>query len=266
MPLTVRDDDNVPTYPPTSANPPSTTVMRQEWRRLTFLHWPYEPAVVQRLLPPGLTVETYDGTAWVALVPFEMVAKAPVGPELPWASRFWETNVRTYVTGPDGRTGVWFLSLDASRFGAVAAARLGYSLPYYWSRMRLVATDEGRDILYVTERRWPRPAGRSVVQVRVGEPYAAAELTQRDHYLTARFALWARTRRGLRWTPADHTPWPLHRAELLRLDDTLVTAAGLPAPQGEPVLHHSAGVAVRIGRDRPSGLPPGGLALDQGEC
>ncbi|MDX6227501.1 MAG: uncharacterized protein QOI76_891, partial [Frankiales bacterium] len=67
----------MPTYPPTSANPPSTTVMRQEWRRLTFLHWPYEPAVVQRLLPPGLTVETYDGTAWVALVPFEMVAKAP---------------------------------------------------------------------------------------------------------------------------------------------------------------------------------------------
>jgi uncharacterized protein YqjF (DUF2071 family) len=224
--------------------------MKQEWRRLTFLHWPYEPAVVQRLLPEGLTVETYDGMAWVALVPFEMMAKAPTGPELPWASHFWETNVRTYVTGPDGRTGVWFLSLDASRFGAMAAARLAYSLPYFWSRMRVVPRNDGRDILYVTERRWPKPSATSVVQVRVGEPYAAAELTDRDHYFTARFALWAKTRRGLRWTPADHQPWPLHRAELLRLDDSLVTATGLPAPVGEPVLHHSPGVAVRIGRDR----------------
>jgi uncharacterized protein YqjF (DUF2071 family) len=248
MAMTVRDDGAMTSYSPVSANPRSTTVMKQEWRRLTFLHWPYEPAVVQRLLPEGLTVETYDGMAWVALVPFEMMAKAPVGPELPWASHFWETNVRTYVTGPDGRTGVWFLSLDASRFGAVAAARLAFSLPYFWSRMRLV--DHGDQILYVTERRWPKPAATSMVQVRVGEPYAPEELTDRDHYFTARFALWARTRRGLRWTPADHAAWPLHRAELLRLDDSLVTATGLPKPEGEPVLHHSPGVAVRIGRDR----------------
>lgn len=238
------------TYTPTSPNPPSPTVMRQEWRRLTFMHWPYEPEVVQRLLPPGLTVETFDGAAWVALVPFQMVAAAPRGPEIPWASHFWETNVRTYVTGPDGRTGVWFLSLDASRFGAVAAARVGYSLPYFWSRMRLVDQDAGRQILYATQRRWPRPAATSLVQVRIGDPYHPDELGQRDHYFTARFALWADTRRGLRWTPADHPPWPLHRAELLRLDDTLMTAAGLPAPTGEPVLHYSPGVVVRIGMDR----------------
>ncbi|MDX6255394.1 MAG: uncharacterized protein QOJ11_1728 [Frankiales bacterium] len=236
------------TYASTSANPASTTVMKQEWRRLTFLHWPYDAEVVQRLLPDGLTVETYEGKAWVALVPFEMMAKAPRGPELPWASHFWETNVRTYVTGPDGRTGVWFLSLDASRLGAVAAARLAYSLPYFWSRMRLV---QARDqFLYVTERRWPEPHAQSLVQVRVGAAFAADELTDRDHYFTARFALWARTRRGLRWTPADHAPWPLHRAELLRLDDSLVMATGLPAPEGDPVIHHSPGVAVRIGRDR----------------
>jgi uncharacterized protein len=223
--------------------------MKQEWRRLTFLHWPYDPAVVQALLPVGLTVETYDGKAWVALVPFEMMATAARGPAIPWASNFWETNVRTYVTGPDGRTGVWFLSLDASRFGAVAAARLAYSLPYFWSRMRLV--ESGDQILYVTERRWPKPLAQSLVQVRVGEPYTESEPTDRDHYFTARFALWAKTRRGLRWTPADHAPWPLHHAELLRLDDGLITATGLPAPEGDPVVHHSPGVAVRIGRDRP---------------
>jgi uncharacterized protein YqjF (DUF2071 family) len=221
-------------------------VMRQEWRRLTFLHWPYDPDVVQRLLPDGLTVETYDDMAWVALVPFEMMATTAHGPAWPWASHFWETNVRTYVRGPDGRTGVWFLSLDASRLGAVVTARAGYGLPYFWSRMRLVETAD--TFLYATERRWPRPVARSLVQVRVGEQWSPDELTQRDHYFTARFALWANTPRGLRWTPAEHAPWPLRRATLLRLDDELVTATGLPAPVGEPVLHHSAGVVVRIGR------------------
>jgi uncharacterized protein YqjF (DUF2071 family) len=116
--------------------------------------------------------------------------------------------------------------------------------------MRLVERPSDRVILYVTDRRWPKPDAQSLVQVRVGEAFTAGELTERDHYFTARFALWARTRRGLRWTPADHAPWPLHRAELLRLDDSLVTAAGLPAPEGDPVIHHSPGVAVRIGRDR----------------
>jgi uncharacterized protein len=227
------------------------TVMKQEWRRLTFLHWPYDPAVVQRLLPDGLTVDPYDGKAWVALVPFEMMAKPPFGPAWPWASNFWETNVRTYVRGPDGRAGVWFLSLDASRFGAMAAARVAYSLPYFWSRMRLVETNAGHEILYVTQRRWPKPRAESVVQVRIGEAFEPGELTDRDHYFTARFALWARTRRGLRWTPADHVAWPLYRAELLRLDDSLMTAAGLPEPEVEPIIHHSPGVAVRIGRDRP---------------
>jgi uncharacterized protein YqjF (DUF2071 family) len=240
----------VTAYSPTSTNPPSMTVMKQEWRRLTFMHWAYEPAVVQALLPAGLTADTYDGMAWVALVPFEMMATFPVGPAVPWLSNFWETNVRTYVRGPDGRTGVWFLSLDASRFAAVAAARVGYSLPYFWSRMRLVESNAGTEILYTTERRWPRPRAQSVVKVRVGAAYEPEELTERDHYFTARFALWAHTRRGLRWTPADHVAWPLHRAELLHLDDGLMAAAGLPAPTGEPVLHHSPGVAVRIGRDR----------------
>ena len=241
--------NGVTTYSSTSDNPVSTTVMKMEWLRLTFLHWAYDPEVVQRLLPEGLTVETYDGKAWVALVPFAMVAKPALGPAIPWASNFWETNVRTYVRGPDGRTGVWFLSLEASRFGAMAAARLAYSLPYFWSRMRLVETEPGRQILYVAHRRWPGPRSESVVQVRIGEPYRPDELTERDHFMTARFALWANTRRGLRWTPADHPSWQLHRAELLRLDDHLMTAAGLPAPEGEPVMHYSPGVQVRIGRD-----------------
>jgi uncharacterized protein YqjF (DUF2071 family) len=42
----------------------------------------------------------------------------------------------------------------------------------------------------------------------------------------------------------------LHSAELLHLDDTLVTAAGLPSPVGDPVVMWSPGVDVRVGLPR----------------
>ena len=120
-------------------------IMRQRWERLSFLHWGFEPAAVQRLLPGGLTAETWDGAAWVGLVPFFMQVASPDGRRVPWVSNFCETNVRTYVRDESGRSGIWFFSLDAARLGAVLAARCGpYRLPYFWSSMRL-GQARGRD-------------------------------------------------------------------------------------------------------------------------
>ena len=223
-------------------------VMRHRWETLTFLHWSSDVDVVQRLLPEGLTVETYDGRAWVGLVPFFMHV-APPAPSsagsVPWAGRFCETNVRTYVTDPTGRTGIWFLSLDAERLGAVVAARTTYRLPYYWSRMRL--SQRADEVRYRCDRRWPGPDATSAVDVRIGAPHADSELTEHDHFLTARFTLVSVIGGRLFYAHAAHPRWPLRRAEATRVDDGLVTAAGLPAPSGDPLVHWSAGVDVRIG-------------------
>src|SRR6266480_362617 len=121
-------------------------VMRQRWERLTFVHWSYEPAIVQRLLPPWLRADTFDGMAWVGLVPFFMRVATAGGHRAPWVSNFCETNVRTYVRDPEGRPGIWFFSLDAARAGAVAVARATYRLPYHWSRMRLA--ERGGQVAY----------------------------------------------------------------------------------------------------------------------
>lgn len=238
-PTTLAD----PTCPITVPHPS----MFHRWDDLTFLHWPYDPDVVQRLVPPGLEVETFDGVAWVALVPFRMEVRAPAGPAIPWISHFPETNVRTYVVAPDGTRGVWFLSLDATRLPAVLTARVGYRLPYFWSSMRIER--HGAELTYTTRRRWPDPSGvRSRVRVRVGATFAPGELGDLDHRLTARWRLYSHHPAAQRrYALAEHEPWPLHRAELLDLDDELVAATGLPAPTGEPMVHWSPGVAVRIG-------------------
>ena len=74
--------------------------------------------------------------------------------------------------------------------------------------------------------------------------------TDDDHafadWLTARWGLVSASRRGLWYGPVEHEPWPLRRAEVLHLDDSLVTAAGLPAPQGAPHALYSAGVTTTI--------------------
>jgi uncharacterized protein YqjF (DUF2071 family) len=230
---------------------PSPTVRRpvmfQQWRHLTFLHWRYPADVVQALLPAGLTVETTDGAAWVGLIPFRMVGvRAPGVPALPWLSRFPETNVRTYVRGPDGRTGIWFLSLDAARLPAVVTARAAYGLPYFWSDMAVGVS--ATTLTYRCRRRWPGPRGaRCDADVVLGDPLAPAEVGPLDDFLTARFRLYSRFAGRLVTAEAEHAPWPLHRGQVTRLDQTLVRSAGLPDPSGDPLVHVSSGVSVRVG-------------------
>ncbi len=223
-------------------------IMRQRWERLSFLHWGFEPAAVQRLLPDGLTAETWDGAAWVGLVPFFMQVASPAGRRAPWVSNFCETNVRTYVRDESGRGGIWFFSLDAARLGAVLAARGGpYRLPYFWSSMRLGR--RGDEMAYLTRRRWPRPTPAiSRVRVRIGDPIPFGQVSEFEHFLTARWRLFSVTAGRRTSARACHGPWPLHRAAATTVDDQLLTAAGLPAPDGPPLVHWSPGVDVAIGR------------------
>jgi uncharacterized protein len=226
-------------------------VMLHHWRWLTFLHWRYPAEVVQARLPERLTVETFDGAAWVGLVPFLMDGvRPPRLPALAWLSRFPETNVRTYVRGPDGRTGIWFFSLDADRLPAVLAARTTYGLPYFWSSMSVRRADG--QVTYRAQRRWPGPTGaRCDARVELGEAWGGRELTTLDHFLTARYRLYSTLAGRLVAADAEHPPWSLRRVAVRQLRQDLVQAAGLPAPDHDPVLHASDGVHVRIGAWRP---------------
>jgi uncharacterized protein len=242
-----------PNTSPAAPRPVRWPVMYQTWSWLAFLHWPYPPAVVQRLLPAGLRAHTFDGRAWVGLTPFVLGdLRTPVAPVPPWFRRFPETNVRTYVVGPDGREGLWFFSLDAARLEPVLVARATFALPYMWSAMTVER--DGPVVRYHSRRRWPGPTpAASAVTVEVGERVVPGELGGLDHHLTARWQLYTTLGPLLARATVDHEPWPLHRAAVRELDSDLVAAAGLPVPQGEPVVHWSPGVRTRIGGPRPLG-------------
>ncbi|MFE9655926.1 YqjF family protein [Micromonospora sp. NPDC006431] len=232
--------------------PPSPKVPRplmcHRWSWITFIHWRCPPSMLQPMLPPGLAVDTFDGSAWVGLTPFLMQGvRIPALPAVPWLSSFPETNVRTYARDRQGRRGIWFLSLDAARLPAVLAARVGYRLPYYWSDMAVRVS--GTRVAYRCARRQPGPRRlRCDADVRLGPPLREVERDELAHFLTARYRLFTVIAGGLAAAEVEHPEWPLRRVELLRLDQNLLTGAGLPAPAGEPILHASRGVPVRVGR------------------
>jgi uncharacterized protein len=178
----------VPVEPvtPLTPRPVGRAVLRQDWLTLTFLHWAVDPARVAPLLPAGVRPDVLDGRTYVGLVPFLMHDVAgPLGPPVPYAGTFCETNVRVYSVDAGGRRGVVFLSLDASRLAPVLTARWAFGMPYLWSRMSL--RRDGDRLAYRCRRLWPGGPGvgatRSAVDVRVGGPVEPGPV---EHFLTAR--------------------------------------------------------------------------------
>lgn len=230
---------------PLTPRPVRFAAVGQWWRDVTFVHWAVPPEEVAGFLPPGTAPDVLDGVTYVGLVPFRMhPIGGRVGPRLPYVGTFCETNVRLYSVDGQGRRGVVFLSLDASRLVPVLGAQTSARLPYKWSSMRLERFD---DVLTYTCRRiWPGPRGAaSRVAVRTGKPVKAGDL---QRFLTARWGLHVAWHGRTVYLPNDHPEWPLHEAELLELDDELVAAAGLESPSEPPVsVLFSPGVPVRFG-------------------
>lgn len=222
-------------------------LLTQQWRDLTFVHWPVDVADAGQFMPPGVRPDLFDGTCYAGLVAFRMHRVGWLGlPGMPYLGSFPETNVRLYSVGPDGRRGVVFRSLDAGRLLPVLAGRAGFGLPYQWSLMRV--RRQGGVVSYVSRRRWPVPGAWLRMAVRPGEP--VPQPTELEHFLTARWGLHTRWPGGkARYLPNEHPRWPLYRAALLHLDGDLLEAAGLPSATGEPVsVLYSPGVPVRLGR------------------
>jgi uncharacterized protein YqjF (DUF2071 family) len=211
--------------------------MGQTWEHLLFTHWPVSDAVLSPLVPSGLELDTFEGSAWVGVTPFRVSGLRLRGfPPAPRLSTFLELNVRTYVSR-DGRPGIWFFSLDAASRLAVRAARRLYRLPYHLATMR--AEPRGDWIHYESARRegGPRPFVFSGDYRGRGTPRAAPP-GSREHFLAERYCLYALHRGRLHRADIHHPPWPLQAAEA-RIE--LNTMAPDPIElSGEPLLHYSA--------------------------
>jgi len=226
-------------------------LMHQNWHHLLFLHWEIPPAELQALIPPQLTVDTFEGKAYVGLIPFTMTGvRAVLTPPLPWISSFHEVNVRTYVHRDGRDPGVWFFSLDASSSLAVAAARGMYKLSYFDADIDFDATSDALPTVRFeskrTDHRGPLPANAHVRYQPAEGAVQSAQPGSIEHFLVERYILYAEDDHTLYRARVHHQPYPLQRAELLSLEETLVWAAGIRRPDAIPMRHYAREVNVKV--------------------
>jgi len=214
-------------------DPPGPWVMVQRWHDLLFAHWRCAATDLRRIIPAALDIDTFDGAAWIGVVPFYMSGVRFRGvPPIPTAHAFQEINVRTYVT-LDGRPGVWFFSLDAESWLAVIGARLGIRLPYFRASMQMTRRDGAID--YTTER-WSiagAPAAFAATYRGVG-PASHAAPGSLDHFLTERYSLYASDGKRIWRGDIIHPPWSLQSGEARIHQNSMIAAAGVRAPGHEP--------------------------------
>lgn len=172
--------------------PAGWPVLFMRWEKLLFLHWAWDPGTIQKTLPEGLRVDTYEGQAWLGVVPFFMRRVHPTGlPCVPWLSDFLELNVRTYVYDAQGRPGVWFYSLACNQPVAVELARRFFHLNYVHARME--ARIEAGVVFYRSRR--GEGAGAEF-QYPLGGSTHQAEPGSLEFFLVERYRLFSADRKG----------------------------------------------------------------------
>lgn len=224
--------------------PMRSHIMHQRWEKLAFLHWRWDPAEIQRTLPPGLHVDTFQGSAWLAIVPFFMRGiRWRMTPAVPGISNFLELNVRTYVHDDQGRPGVWFYSLDCDQPVAVWTARTFFHLPYQHAHMHAECSQG--EINYVSQRRGHTHG--TCYRYQLASTSELAEPSTLEFFLAERYLLFSQTPRGLRCGQVWHTPYPLAYTSLAEWSVEPLLQAGFTDPQRPPDhVIGSAGVDVMV--------------------
>ncbi|MDP4624983.1 MAG: DUF2071 domain-containing protein [Akkermansiaceae bacterium] len=213
--------------------PPGFPVMKQRWAGLGFFHWALDPELIATRLPSGIHLDTFEGKAYLGVVPFFMQRIRPVClPPLPWLSWFHELNLRTYVFDDAGNPGVWFFSLDCNQPLAVEIARKAFNLPYQHARMSSKVTAE--EIHYRSLRKnHPLPEAEFTYP-QPTSPSPAEEGTL-EWFLVERYRLFSANRHGQLFSGmVHHSPYRIQPMPAATCSTTAFALNNFPEPTRLP--------------------------------
>jgi uncharacterized protein YqjF (DUF2071 family) len=225
--------------------PDGQPLMHQKWGKLLFMHWRIEEAELRSLIPEQLEIDTFDGSAWIGIIPFTMWdirALPPYLPAVPGLSSTHELNVRTYVHY-NRVPGVWFFSLDCNSTAAVMAARAFYHLPYFNAHIDL---EQHINTVDYALKRIDHPPAYFNGSWNIGETVPFSHPDSLEFFLTERYCLYAENDGELYGARIFHPPWPLQKATINYYESAMIEALGLKSRVGEPVLNYCEEIDVDI--------------------
>ncbi len=208
--------------------PSGPWVWHQEWNNLVFMHGRVNVEWLKNLVPLGLEIDTFDGEAWVSVVPFQMQKIRPrFLPHFNPLSDFNEINIRTYVKA-GGKPGVYFLSIEGSKKLSCAIAKAISGLPYHYEKIT-------RDAHALTTQylRFNYEVGNRTLQK------TALEL-----WLTERYCLYNNSGAQLSRYEIHHLPWLLNEVTLTDLKLSYPLLADVASGFKAELFHYSPGVQV----------------------
>jgi uncharacterized protein len=176
----------------------------QEWHNVIFAHWRVPASELRILVPTTLELDQYDGTTWISMVAFTIKDLRPhYLPAFPPVSNFHEINMRTYVKR-NGKPGIYFLSVEASKIGSVLLARTATGLHYIKSeiiRNEHIYKSHNNKHLYNLELIYePLPADYKKDQL--------------DRWLTERYCIFHELQGALFAHDVHHVEWPLQAVNI----------------------------------------------------
>jgi hypothetical protein len=216
-------------------------VMSQKWLNVLFMSYPLPPDQIAHLIPEDMDLDTYEGNAYVSVLPLYMDdIHVRDLPPIPGMRQFPEINLRTYVTHK-GTKGVLFISIDADNLIADFFAEHVFEMPYHQSEMTFQKQGDGYNM---TSHR-PAGGGTSVDFDATYEPYGTPQPTKEgslEHFLVERYWLFVNDKNGvLHRGKIKHDPWMLQPVHALVTANGIPEAAGIDVSGVDPIMMYSPG-------------------------
>src|SRR5699024_2520389 len=103
----------------------------QYWETPTFFHLPVPYDTLRKLVPEPFELDTFNGQAWMSVVPFQATATYPrFGSKLLSLGPLWQLNIRTYIRF-NGKPGVYILKVYTDSNISRIVVHTVLSLAYY---------------------------------------------------------------------------------------------------------------------------------------
>jgi uncharacterized protein YqjF (DUF2071 family) len=225
-------------------------VMYQRWDDLLFLHWSCRSQDLRSHIPSQLSLDLYDGQAYISIIAFRMNAVRPAGlSPLPWLSYFYELNVRVYVRDQRDEPGVYFLSLDCNRTLAVWIARTFFNLPYQRAVMNFEVNRSGQEddqTEHAIACRRTACSDTAYYRWRVEGQQKPAVPGSLDFFLTERYNFFTVRKHKLLRGQVHHAPYNIGTASMSSWSDLPLVWNGIALDKRPPDLAScSAGVDVQ---------------------
>jgi uncharacterized protein YqjF (DUF2071 family) len=194
---------------------PEHIFLSAEWRDLLMLNYEVDPASLQKYIPAGTELDSFDGETYVSLVGFRFCRTKLFGTiPVPFHTEFEEINLRFYVrrsAAGEIRRGVVFIAEIVPKHAIAFNARWFYGENYVRRQMahRVFSDDKGMEAEYS----WGQGKRKCMLHGKAsGTPSLPAEVSL-EQFITEHY--WGYSRQSDGSTVeyhVSHVPWKVWNA------------------------------------------------------